>query len=342
MHAHHALLAFLLVLAGGVASAQEKAVPPQLLQAVKDADPAVRVKAIMGLSRLGAEAVPVMVEALKDEEANVSSAAAYGLRLIKLEPTVLRESLRPFLADKSASVRQGVAGALSRGGPEAIPLLLPLLQDEGFEVRRTTVQSLQSIVQKAPKAADDALPGLAKALKDEEPKVRLAVVQALPRFGPKAVAVILAALSDADPKVRAYAAAALSPFKLESERSAGTPGEAAQGRAGSDGVQSLPAHAHQARAGRGARPDGFPERPRARRAQVRPVGPGAHRAGGEGRPARRQGDGRQIRPPRPAKQRSAPCRSSAPKGKPPCWTCSRAWTPTSAWPACKCSATSCS
>ncbi len=62
------LLSSCLVLALGTfptARADEKMVPAELLQGLKDKDPAVRVKTIMALSKLGAEAVPPLVDALK-------------------------------------------------------------------------------------------------------------------------------------------------------------------------------------------------------------------------------------------------------------------------------------
>jgi HEAT repeat protein len=196
--------------------ADDKAIPAELLRALKDPEADVRVKAIMGLSKLGPEVVPVLVEAIKDDEEEVSQAAAYALQVIKLEPEVRLGALRPFLKRPEAAVRQGIAGALARCGPGAVAPLLDLLKDEAPGVRKQAVLSLQTLVslqartEQDPPAAKEALPGLEKALKDEDAPVRLAVVQALPRFGPGAAPLLLAALRDEDGKVRAYAAAALT------------------------------------------------------------------------------------------------------------------------------------
>ena len=50
----------------GAEQAQEKAVPADLVKKLKDEDPDVRISAIKGLSKLGTEAVPMLVQALRD------------------------------------------------------------------------------------------------------------------------------------------------------------------------------------------------------------------------------------------------------------------------------------
>jgi HEAT repeat protein len=193
----------------------DEGVPPELLQAIKDKDPETRVKAVKSLSKLGVAAVPPLAGALADEEAEVSQAAAYALRLLRAEPAALLKALRPLLADKDPKVRQGVAGALGRCGPEALPVLATPLGDPEAGVRRQAVFALQDIVKKAPKAGPDVLPLLAGRLADESVPVRLLVAQTLPRCGKPALETLLKALADSDAKVRAYALAGLPPLKPE-------------------------------------------------------------------------------------------------------------------------------
>jgi HEAT repeat protein len=212
------LLSLLLaVIVSTAAGADGKPVPPELLEGLKNEDPSVRVKAIMGLSKLGVEAVPPLIEALKDKELQVQQATAYGLRLVRAEPKALVMALQPYARDEKPIVRRGVAGALAKCGPEALPLLLPAAQDAEASVRQQALQSIQTVVQKAPAAAAAALPTLTKALQDESPAVRFAAVQALSRSGPDAVRPLLEALEDKDVKVRAYAAAGLIPLKPEAK-----------------------------------------------------------------------------------------------------------------------------
>lgn len=210
----HSILGALLIFCGTLAAVHAE-VPPELAKAVKSEDPDARIKAIMGLSKLGVEAIPLLVEALKDEEATVAQAAAYSFRVIKLEPAARLNALQPFLMDKNDAVRAGVAGGLALAGPDAITPLHILVRDTSPAVRKQAVLSLQAIVQRATTAQERVALAMADYVKDEEPAVRLAAVQALPRCGPKSVPLLLGALADKDTKVRAYAASALSAFKLE-------------------------------------------------------------------------------------------------------------------------------
>jgi HEAT repeat protein len=195
----------LLGLAAGTLPAEDRPVPDDLLKALKDREPGARVKAIMGLSRLGAEAVPHLVGALKDDEAEVSQAAAYGLRLVRATPEALAAALGPFARDPDARVRQGVAGALGRCGKAGVPLLVPSLEDAEAGVRRQAVFSLQDVLKRAPEAAADVLPAVARRLKDNATPVRLMAVQTLPRCGKGAVPALVEALRDEEAPVRAYA-----------------------------------------------------------------------------------------------------------------------------------------
>ncbi len=199
------------------ALAESKPVPPELLAALKAKEPAARVKAIKALSRLGPEVVPPLVEALKDEEPDVSQSAAYALRLFKADAKVALAALAPHLTDKHAAVRKGVASALPRCGADAAPLLVARLADAEADVRRQAALSLQIVASRAPAAGKEALPGLEKALGDSSPAVRLAIVQALGRCGPGAVRPLLKGADDEDAKVRAYALAALLPIKPEAK-----------------------------------------------------------------------------------------------------------------------------
>ncbi len=215
---HSLLLGLSFVLAGaatGDSRLDDKAVPPELLQGLKADKPEDRVKAIKELSKLGVEAVAPLVGALRDEEADVSQAAAYGLRLLKGSPADLVAALGPHLKDENPQVRKGVAGALGRCGGEALPALTNAFKDEDADVRKQVTLSLDTVARKDKGAWSAILAILNSGLKDPDPKVRLTVVQTLARCGPGAVPLLLAALEDEDVKVRANAPAALGALKPE-------------------------------------------------------------------------------------------------------------------------------
>jgi HEAT repeat protein len=192
-------------------------VPAELLQGLKDREPQARVKAIMGLSKLGVEAVPPLVGALKDEEVEVRQAAAYGLRLVRAMPAALAAVLGPFARDPDVRVRQGVAGALGRCGKDGVPLLLPSLEDAEDGVRRQAVFSILDVLKKTPEAAGDVLPAVRKRLKDKAAPVRLITVQALPRCGKAAVPALVEALQDEEAQVRAHALDGIARLKPEAK-----------------------------------------------------------------------------------------------------------------------------
>jgi HEAT repeat protein len=208
---------FLVFTLTGFLVADEAKVPPQLLEALRSKDAAARIKAIKGLSKLGPEALAPLIEALRDEETRVQNAAAYALRLVRVEPKALVKDIKPHLGDKNAAVRRGVAGALIRGEMEGVPLLVDALRDKDSSVRRQAAVTLQAVAAKTPAAAKAALTGLDEALGDKEAKVRLAVVQALGRCGPAAAAALLKGVEDEDPNVRAYALAAILSAKAEAK-----------------------------------------------------------------------------------------------------------------------------
>jgi HEAT repeat protein len=199
------------------ALAQETKVPDELLTGLQSKDAAERVKAVKGLSKLGLDAVPHLITALRDEEAQVSQSAAYALRILKADPAALVKALSPHAKDKSAAVRAGVAGAMNRGGTDAAAVLVKLLDDDEASVRRQSVQSLAVIASKTPEARKEALAGLQKRVKDDSTPVRLDLARALPKCGEGSVKPLLTLADDAEANVRAHALAGLERLTVRSK-----------------------------------------------------------------------------------------------------------------------------
>src|SRR5262245_34092844 len=83
------------------------------IELTKDPDPRRRAKATEVLSFFGAEeTVPVLIEALSDEDKEVRSGAAEALGAIGPQAKEALPQLTNALRDKSALVRVRVAGAL--------------------------------------------------------------------------------------------------------------------------------------------------------------------------------------------------------------------------------------
>jgi outer membrane protein assembly factor BamB/HEAT repeat protein len=98
---------------------------------------------------------------------------------------------------------------IQRIGPPAIPLLVELLRDERFSIRRRAVDELIDL---APRT-EWIQPALRRALADEDSTVAGDAARALGALGPRAspsVAALVRTLSHEDPYVRIYAAEALA------------------------------------------------------------------------------------------------------------------------------------
>jgi HEAT repeat protein len=175
---------------------------PGLLAALGDANADVREAAAAALGEIGAPAVPGLLAALRDADADVREAAAKALGEIGDAAAV--PGLLAALGDAEANVREAAAKALGQiGDAAAVPGLLAALRDADADVRRAAA-ALGEIGDAA------AVPGLLAALRDADADVRRAAAAALGEIGDAAaVPGLLAALGDADWNVRAAAARAL-------------------------------------------------------------------------------------------------------------------------------------
>jgi HEAT repeat protein len=198
--------------------AADKPVPPDLLKALDDKQPAVRMKAIKVLSKFGVEAVPPLVKALRDQDSDVSRSATYALGVLRVEPKQLVAALEPHLKDPLPAVRAGVTSALRKGGAAAIPPLRTALADKDASVRRQAVLSLEVVLARLPDSAKEILPALVKAIKDDSGQIRVDLARALSRCGSEALTPLLTLADDADAKVRAYALVGLIRVKPPAEK----------------------------------------------------------------------------------------------------------------------------
>jgi outer membrane protein assembly factor BamB len=163
------------------------------------------------IRRIGAPAIPLLVEMLRHEWVSIRREAADAM--IDLVPNTesIQPSLRRALRDEDAMVAGDAARALGALGPKAGPsvgALVKTLSHEDAYVRVYAAEALASIGPKAGAATSD----LAKALSDPIPGVRWAACEALANIGPaaqSAVPQLIEALKDDFLYVRIFAAGAL-------------------------------------------------------------------------------------------------------------------------------------
>jgi HEAT repeat protein len=185
-------------------------VVPVLLDALREDQGWVRARAAQALGAMRAEAAgPALVEALMDEAPFVRAGAAQALGALRAEGAV--PALLEALKGKNDLVRTRAAEALGALRAEgAVPALVVALNDKEWRVRAGAAEALGAL------RAEGAVPALVAALADEFRIVRDRAAQALGTLQTEgAAAALLETLKDQDNDVRAEAAAALGALRAE-------------------------------------------------------------------------------------------------------------------------------
>jgi HEAT repeat protein len=173
-----------------------------------------RIHAAKELRKIGSaakDAVPTLVNALKDEEISVRVRAAEALAVIGSTAPDIFPVLMEGMKDTNREVRQSAVYALGKivsEVKEAFPALIKALKDPIKEVRWTALVALRQI-DPEPQAA---VPDLIKALKNEDKDFRLGAAIGLGGIGSEAKAAVpdlMEALKDESKYVRRFAFLAL-------------------------------------------------------------------------------------------------------------------------------------
>lgn len=185
---------------------------PSLIDALNSTD--VRSRACWALTELGdaaKPAVPVLVTMLQSSDANTANDAAVALGVMGTGLSEVLPALIETLKHENQEVRAAAATAIKQIGPksEHIALLLPALKDPYMKVRSTVVLTFGYMGD----AGKPAIPNMIGMLKDENAWVRFHSAAALGRFGAAAkdaVPGLRAALADETGVVRGVAATSLA------------------------------------------------------------------------------------------------------------------------------------
>lgn len=144
-----------------------------LIYAFKDVED-VRLQVVIALGKNSEAAVPLLIEALKDEDADIRRDASWNLGNLGDERAI------PFLAgalkEQDEEVRFHVARNIGKFGGSAVPYLLDALDDPDEHVRRYAAWILGNI------GDERAVTALESALEDPSSYVRKGAKQALKRF----------------------------------------------------------------------------------------------------------------------------------------------------------------
>jgi HEAT repeat protein len=164
---------------------QAKAAVLPLSEALKDPSSATRWRAAITLGCIGPEAkaaVRQLADALKDDYYPARYYAAFALGEIGPEvKTALPALNEALMREEIEYVRRGIATALSRVGPDAVPSLVEALTNSSASVRHAAVLALGQMGPEARRAA----PALTEVLHDKERFVRSAAAIAIKRVDPR-------------------------------------------------------------------------------------------------------------------------------------------------------------
>ncbi len=168
-----------------------------LVKVLIEGNPESRNDAAQALRGIGSAAVPLLIEALHERDADARRNAAAALGGIQPKPREAVSVLASTLKDKEPLVRQASANALAQIGPEAqaaVSSLVEALRDENVEVRRSSASALGQIGY----GTQDVVFALSGVLsKDENAGVRSSAASALGRVRqerPEALSALIRAL----------------------------------------------------------------------------------------------------------------------------------------------------
>jgi HEAT repeat protein len=174
------------------------------VETLKNAESSVRGLALDGLAKIGAPAVPALVDALGSNWVDVRVQAARHLGQSRISDKMVVIGLAHTLKDPNAMVRRSAAQALQILGPGArlaAPALLAALRDPDDAVRHQVFLALTTVRGDA----KEMVPALVKLLKDDKAQIRQNALAILSGYGAPALPHIVAALKDVDPSVRQQA-----------------------------------------------------------------------------------------------------------------------------------------
>lgn len=161
---------------------------PKLAITLKDPDNFVRTSAFDTLAKLGIEALPVLQEALMDDDHKMQEGAIKALGQSGLMEAAA--ILQNELINLEGTLKKEAILQLGKLGPVALPTLSLAFSDENEEVRKSVMLALREI------DSPETLPLLEKALSDKDYPVRKTAIEVLGSKGEIATPFLIKALTN--------------------------------------------------------------------------------------------------------------------------------------------------
>ena len=181
---------------------------PDLMRTLRSPQADVRCRSAKALGRLGwlaKDALPGLVQCLRDNDPAVREAAAQAVGL--MGPEALPH-LCAMLGHADKYVRRNAVWALGKLGPLALPAVAPLCQALRDADPRTASGAAQALGNMQGDAAE-AIPALTEAMRGTNIVLCRLAAKALSEIGRPALPALLAHLRHRDPFVRGEAALAI-------------------------------------------------------------------------------------------------------------------------------------
>jgi HEAT repeat protein len=198
------------LLALGEMESEAQSAVPALTKLLRRGKPRVQEQVLRTLQRIGAAAVPTLVEIVRTETPEKSRVAALAaLEYLGPDAKEALPALRETMKHKSAQLRAATAAALrglGRDAQEATPELLHALNDREYIVQ---VQAANTLV----RLGTLGVPGLLQKIREADQNMRWAVPVLLTQFGATPAANVEALtqeLQSINPQQRALAILALT------------------------------------------------------------------------------------------------------------------------------------
>jgi HEAT repeat protein len=136
---------------------------PAIRPALKDENAAVRLIAVGGLKKFGEDAVPLLIEAFKDDNDDVWKLAKKVLLEIEVPDDVLLRQMLQALEDRDKFVRQGVVYVMARFGAKGVAPLAKAMRDSDPGVQARAADALDDIARRDPDLVRPEIAALAEA-----------------------------------------------------------------------------------------------------------------------------------------------------------------------------------
>jgi HEAT repeat protein len=168
------------------------------------------------VGELGAQALPAILEALHDPQAEAET-----LKAALKACSILGRTAAPIVGDVAEVLPEPgltaeAAVALSYMGPQAFPPLRKALSNDDPIVRRESLRSIGKLVERAPLETSVILPLLANGMKDRDEGVRTVAatyIGIIHQGAETAVPALIGGLADSNAEVRLASATALASFE---------------------------------------------------------------------------------------------------------------------------------